>query len=73
VANLYRGDQSWGLVVLNSVDQRAHSDFRYYATGSPFEYETIRFLYVRKLLIEDAGLHRHEPPKKPNPDLPAGE
>jgi phospholipid-binding lipoprotein MlaA len=73
VANLYRGDQSWGLGVLNAVDQRANVDFRYYASGSPFEYDTIRFLYVRKLLIEDAGLHRKEPPKRVDPDAPAGE
>jgi phospholipid-binding lipoprotein MlaA len=72
VANLYRGAQSWGLSVLNAVDQRANTDFRYYASGSPFEYETIRFLYVRKLLIEDGGLHR-VPPRKRDPDLPAGE
>ena len=73
VADLYRGTQSWGLGVLNAVDKRANIDFRYYASGSPFEYDTIRFLYVRKLLIEDAGLHRHRPPRKPNPDAPAGE
>jgi len=73
VANLYRDGQSWGLGVLNAVDQRANVDFRYYASGSPFEYDTIRFLYVRKLLIEDAGLHRKEPPKRVNPDAPAGE
>jgi phospholipid-binding lipoprotein MlaA len=69
VANLYRGIPSWGLGTLNVVDQRANIDFRYYATGSPFEYDTIRFLYVRKLLIEDVSLH---PPKQRNPDLPAG-
>jgi phospholipid-binding lipoprotein MlaA len=73
VANLYRGDQSWGLGVVNVVDQRANIDFRYYSTGSPFEYETIRFLYVRKLLIEDAGLHKKRPPPRANPNLPAGE
>ncbi len=70
---IYRGDQSWGLGVLNAVDQRAHIDFRYYATGSPFEYETIQFLYVRKLLIEDAGLHRHKPLPRSDPNVPAGE
>jgi phospholipid-binding lipoprotein MlaA len=70
---IYRGDQSWGLGVLNAVDQRASVDFRYYATGSPFEYETIRFLYVRKKLIEDAGLHRHEPLPRTDPNVPAGE
>jgi phospholipid-binding lipoprotein MlaA len=70
--DLYRGDQSWGLGVTNAVDQRANIDFRYYASGSPFEYETIRFLYVRKQLIEDAGLHRTKPLPKPKPDEPAG-
>ncbi len=73
LADLYRGDQSWGLGVANAVDERAHIDFRYYASGSPFEYETIRFLYVRKLLIEDAGLHKTEPTPKPAPNTPAGE
>jgi phospholipid-binding lipoprotein MlaA len=74
VFNLYRGDQSWGLGVLNSVDQRANVSFRYYSTGSPFEYETIRFLYVRKRLIEDAGLHSKvkDEKNKPSPDAPAG-
>ena len=64
--------QSWGLGVLNAVDQRANIDFRYYASGSPFEYETIRFLYVRKLLIEDAGLHKHEPPQEARPRSAGG-
>jgi phospholipid-binding lipoprotein MlaA len=72
LADLYRGYQSWGLGVVNAVDQRANIDFRYYSTGSPFEYETIRFLYVRKQLIEDAGLHKTKPVPKPNPDEPAG-
>jgi phospholipid-binding lipoprotein MlaA len=72
LADLYRGDQSWGLGVANAVDQRANIDFRYYATGSPFEYETIRFLYVRKQLIEDAGLHKSKPVPRPQPDEPAG-
>jgi phospholipid-binding lipoprotein MlaA len=70
---IYRGDQSWGLGVLNAVDQRANIDFRYYSSGSPFEYETIRFLYVRKELIEDAGLHRQKALPKTDPNLPAGE
>ena len=73
LADLYRGDQSWGLGVLNAVDQRANISFRYYSTGSPFEYGTIRFLYVRKLLIEDAGLHAKDAPKKREPGVPAGE
>jgi phospholipid-binding lipoprotein MlaA len=72
VFNLYRGNLSWGLGVVNSVDQRANVSFRYYSTGSPFEYETIRFLYVRKRLIEDEGLHSKEVRKKPPADAPAG-
>jgi phospholipid-binding lipoprotein MlaA len=56
VAGLYRGDVSWALGSVNAVDQRSNVNFRYYSTGSPFEYENIRFLYVRKRLIEDEGL-----------------
>jgi phospholipid-binding lipoprotein MlaA len=70
---IYRGDQSWGLGVVNAVDRRSTIDFRYYSSGSPFEYETIQFLYVRKELIEDAGLHRHERMPKTDPNVPAGE
>ncbi len=73
IANLYRGNESWPLGAVNAVDQRANISFRYYSTGSPFEYDNIRFLYVRKVLLEDAGLHRRDPPKKHRPDLPAGE
>jgi phospholipid-binding lipoprotein MlaA len=73
LANLYRGNESWGLEAVNLVDQRANVDFRYYASGSPFEYETIRFLYVRKRLIEDGALRRTAPPQKPRPQVPAGE
>jgi len=72
LADLYRGDQSWGLGVANAVDQRANIDFRYYSTGSPFEYETIRFLYVRKLLIEDAGLRKSQSPPARDQNVPAG-
>lgn len=73
LADLYRGYQSWGLGTLNVVDQRASIDFRYYSTGSPFEYENIRFLFVRKQLIEDAGLHKTSTPAKSDPTKPAGE
>jgi phospholipid-binding lipoprotein MlaA len=72
VARLYRGNVSWGLGTANAIDQRANIDFRYYSGGSPFEYETIRFLYVRRRLIEDEGLHPRDPPKKPAADVPAG-
>jgi phospholipid-binding lipoprotein MlaA len=70
---LYRGDVSWGLGTVNAVDQRANVNFRYYASGSPFEYETIRFLYVRKRLIEDEGVRGAGPRKKSAAQEPAGE
>jgi phospholipid-binding lipoprotein MlaA len=72
IGGLYRGDESWGLDVADGVDQRSNVSFRYYATGSPFEYETIRFLYVRKQLIEDEGLHAKDVPKKRDAGVPAG-
>jgi phospholipid-binding lipoprotein MlaA len=56
VAGLYRGWVSWGLGISNAVDIRSNFSFRYYSTGSPFEYENVRFLYVRKRLLEDEGL-----------------
>ncbi|HEY2783152.1 MAG TPA: VacJ family lipoprotein [Steroidobacteraceae bacterium] len=71
-AGLYRGNVSWGLGALNAIDQRANINFRYYSSGSPFEYETIRFLYVHRRLIEDQGLHSREPVKKAAVDAPAG-
>jgi phospholipid-binding lipoprotein MlaA len=64
VAHLYRGDVSWGLGVADAVDQRSNIGFRYYSTGSPFEYDAIRFLYVHKRLIEDQGMHAKGPPKQ---------
>ena len=73
IANLYRGNKTWGLGALNAVDQRANVSFRYYSSGSPFEYEVIRFLYVRKRLLEDAGLHRTRVPKPPRPGEAAGQ
>ena len=56
VVGLYRGWVSWGLGLSNAVDLRSNFSFRYYSTGSPFEYENVRFLYVHKRLIEDEGL-----------------
>ncbi|MEO8225083.1 MAG: MlaA family lipoprotein [Gammaproteobacteria bacterium] len=73
VADLYRGNKTWFVTGTYLIDKRANSSFRYYATGSPFEYETIRFLYVRKRLIEDDGLRKHSAPKPHDPDAPAGQ
>jgi phospholipid-binding lipoprotein MlaA len=73
IGGLYRGDKSTLLGAANAIDQRAGIDFRYYATGSAFEYETIRFLYVRKRLIEDEALHA-DPNKSRSPkNGPAGQ
>ncbi len=72
VADLYRGNEAWALGTTDVIDQRANISFRYYATGSPFEYETIRFLYVRKRLIEDGGLHWKGARNKADVAAPAG-
>lgn len=37
---------------LNVINQRKIQSFRYFETGSPFEYELIRFLYTQKREIE---------------------
>ncbi len=73
IGGLYRGDTSTILGAVNAVDERAGIDFRYYATGSAFEYETIRFLYVRKRLIEDEALHTDPNPSRSQKDSPAGQ
>jgi phospholipid-binding lipoprotein MlaA len=72
VADLYRGYQSYGAGTLDAINLRANTDFRYYASGSPFEYDTIRFLYVHRELIEDEALHTKAPRKVSDPGTPAG-
>jgi phospholipid-binding lipoprotein MlaA len=46
--------QEWTMDILKALDLRAHTAFRYYETGSPFEYDWVRLLYTtkRKLDIE---------------------
>lgn len=39
---------------LNIINQRSQIDFRYYQTGSPFEYELLRFLYTKKRQLDIA-------------------
>jgi phospholipid-binding lipoprotein MlaA len=73
VVHLYRGEKTWAIGVVDAVDQRANTSFRYYATGSPFEYETVRFLYVHRELIEDDALHVKDHPKERDGDKPAGQ
>jgi phospholipid-binding lipoprotein MlaA len=72
VGGLYRGDKTWILGVVDAIDLRSNSSFRYYGTGSPFEYETVRFLYVRKALIEDEALHANHTRTEREVGVPAG-
>jgi len=72
VAHLYRGDKTWVLGAVDAIDQRSNTSFRYYSTGSPFEYETVRFLYVHKELIEDEARHADGRAKPRDVDAPAG-
>ncbi len=71
--DLYRGPASWPLGLTNGVDQRAHVAFRYYSTGSPFEYELVRFLYMRQRLLEDGALRPDARPSKAAAGQPAGQ
>lgn len=41
-----------GLNLLNAVDTRANTAFRYYETGSPFEYVLVRYAYTRMREIQ---------------------
>jgi phospholipid-binding lipoprotein MlaA len=72
VADLYRGYKTYGMGAVNAVDQRSLIDFRYYGSGSPFEYETIRFLYVHRDLIQDEALRTRGRRKPQDPSVPAG-
>ena len=41
--------------VVTAIDKRKRQPFRYYGTGSPFEYDLVRMLYTaqRKILVEN--------------------
>ncbi len=71
--DLYRGTAGWALTPLDAVDIRANTSFRYYSTGSPFEYDTVRFLFVRRTLLEDEALRFWHRSGAPDPGEPAGE
>lgn len=42
--------QGWALseLIIRSLDLRSSTPFRYHETGSPFEYELVRFIYTKK-------------------------
>jgi phospholipid-binding lipoprotein MlaA len=46
---------NWGLLALFAIDKRHKESFRYFMTGSPFEYTMVRKVYLvqRKFLIEN--------------------
>jgi phospholipid-binding lipoprotein MlaA len=46
---------NYSLSALYAIDKRSNEPFRYYKTGSPFEYDLIRKLYLikRQFLIDD--------------------
>jgi len=54
-AGIYTGDTALPLGTLFVIDTRAQLSFRYFQSGSPFEYELIRFLYTQKRAIEIDG------------------
>lgn len=41
-----------GKTILNIIDTRHSQGFRYYQTGSPFEYDQIRLLYLKKRQLQ---------------------
>ncbi len=54
LANLKTGlaPYSYARTSVNAVDTRANTPFRYYGSGSPFEYDYVRLLYTRKRELE---------------------
>jgi len=45
-------DATLAFTVVSSIDKRKRIPFRYYGTGSAFEYEQIRMLYTKKRELE---------------------
>lgn len=41
------------VTIVTSVDARSTLDFRYYSSGSPFEYEYLRFLFIKYRDIQE--------------------
>ncbi len=49
-----RGSATLGVYSLKAVDARHQVKFRYYETGSPFEYQLVRFVYTKKRELDIA-------------------
>ena len=73
VPPVYQGTIGWIVTPVAMVDTRANTDFRYYGTGSVFEYDDVRFLYVRKTLIEDDAIRMWHRSAPANPKAEAGQ
>jgi len=43
-----------GISLLMSIDARHRTAFRYYQSGSPFEYDLVRMLYLEKRKMDIA-------------------
>lgn len=52
VAMVENNTASRSFTGVSSVDRRHRQSFRYYQTGSPFEYEMVRLLYTKKRELE---------------------
>lgn len=61
VGGIYSGEESILIGTLLAIDMRANIDLRYYESGSPFEYELMRFLYMKKREIEVEGARPARP------------
>ena len=72
VPPVYQGTIGWIVTPVAMVDTRSNTDFRYYGTGSVFEYDDVRFLYVRKTLIEDDAIRMWHRSAPANPKAEAG-
>jgi phospholipid-binding lipoprotein MlaA len=44
--------QEWAISIVDAIDTRAHVSFRYYETGTPFEYEWVRMLSHTKRQLD---------------------
>ena len=49
-----KDSELWALAIMKGIDARANVSFRYYETGTPFEYNWVKLLYTtkRKMDIE---------------------
>jgi phospholipid-binding lipoprotein MlaA len=50
-----------GITLLEAVDKRHQVGFRYFETGSPFEYDLVRLIYLKNgnwILLNNKSLKR---------------